>query len=57
MIILVLLILTQIYHSNFMHLHKCADIETATILIILLVSLVPPGVVLKTSKAYVPRCP
>ena len=45
---LVLVILTKTYHSNILHLQKCTDIETATILIILLVSLIPAGTVLKT---------
>ena len=53
MIILVLVILTQFHHSNFIHLHKWVDSEEKTILIILLASLVPTSVVLKTRKVYV----
>ena len=45
---LVLLILTKTHHSNILHLQKGTHIETATILIILLVSLVRSGTVLKT---------
>ena len=48
MISLVLVILTKIYHWNIMHIHKWVGIEMATILIILLVSLVPSGALLKT---------
>ena len=43
MICLVLVIVTQIYHSKIMHIHKWVDIETTTKLIILLMSLVLSG--------------
>ena len=45
---LVLVILTKTHHSNILHLQKGTHIETATIIIILLVSLVRSGTVLKT---------
>ena len=55
MISLVLVLLTQICLLNIMPVHRWADIEPTAILIILLVSLVHYGTVLKTRNVCVTR--